>query len=160
MRNAPAGTAEQLAGDHVLIEMIDSGRGMDEATLARAFEPFFSTKGPGHGTGLGLSMVHGFVHQSGGTIRLASTQGKGTTVQLLLPRTLRRVAGSAPPMGAVAPSDGTETILVVEDHADVRAMVTAQMTSLGYRVVEAESGDAALALLEARAGDFDLVISA
>ncbi len=86
VRNAEAGTADQPAGDHVLIEMIDTGLGMDEATQARAFEPFFSTKGPGHGTGLGLSMVHGFVHQSGGTIRLQSAKGKGTTVQLFLPR--------------------------------------------------------------------------
>ena len=86
VRNAAAGTAEQSAGDHVLIEMIDTGRGMDAATQARAFEPFFSTKGPGHGTGLGLSMVHGFVHQSGGTIRLQSAKGQGTTVQLFLPR--------------------------------------------------------------------------
>lgn len=159
VRNAPSGAAEQPAGDHVLIEMIDNGRGMDEATLARAFEPFFSTKGLGHGTGLGLSMVHGFVHQSGGEIRLVSIQDKGTTVQLFLPRTLRRVAAAASPTGGVALAKGTESILVVEDHADVRAMVVAQVTSLGYRVVEAESGDAALALLEARAGEFDLVIT-
>jgi PAS domain S-box-containing protein len=157
VRNAEAGAAEQPAGDHVLIEMIDTGRGMDEATQARAFEPFFSTKGPGHGTGLGLSMVHGFVHQSGGTIRLQSAKGKGTTVQLFLPRATRPVARPAP-AGAALPR-GTESVLVVEDNADVRAMVVTQLKSLGYRVVEADSGDAALAVLEERSGGFDLLIS-
>ncbi|HKH66872.1 MAG TPA: ATP-binding protein, partial [Reyranella sp.] len=152
-----AGTAEQPAGDHVLIEVIDTGRGMDEATQARAFEPFFSTKGPGHGTGLGLSMVHGFVHQSGGTIRLQSAKGQGTTVQLFLPRAKRPVARAAP-AGAALPR-GTESVLVVEDNADVRAMVVAQIKSLGYRVVEADSGDAALAVLEERPDGFDLLIS-
>ena len=157
VRNAEPGDADQPAGDHVLIEMIDTGRGMDEATQARAFEPFFSTKGPGHGTGLGLSMVHGFVHQSGGTIRLPSAKGKGTTVQLFLPRAARPVARAAP-AGAALPR-GTESVLVVEDNADVRAMVVTQLKSLGYRVVEADSGDAALAVLEERPGEFDLVIS-
>jgi PAS domain S-box-containing protein len=159
VKNAPSGPAEQPVGDHVLVEVIDGGRGMDAATLARAFEPFFSTKGPGHGTGLGLSMVHGFVHQSGGTIRLASTQGKGTTVQLYLPRMSPRVAAAEPPMGEVPPSPAEECVLVVEDQADVREMVAAQLASLGYRVVEAESGDAALTLLESRASEFDLLIS-
>ena len=157
VRNAEAGTAEQPAGDHVLIEMIDTGRGMDEVTQARAFEPFFSTKGPGHGTGLGLSMVHGFVHQSGGTIRLLSGKGRGTTVQLFLPRAAQPVAHPAP-AGAVLPR-GTESVLVVEDNADVRAMVVTQIKSLGYRVVETDSGDAALALLEEHPGGFDLLIS-
>jgi PAS domain S-box-containing protein len=155
VRNVEA--AEQPAGDHVLIEMIDTGRGMDEATQARAFEPFFSTKGPGHGTGLGLSMVHGFVHQSGGTIRLQSAKGKGTTVQLFLPRATRPVARPAP-AGAGLPR-GTESVLVVEDNADVRAMVVMQIKSLGYRVAEADSGDAALVVLEERPGEFDLLIS-
>jgi PAS domain S-box-containing protein len=157
VRNAEPGGADQPAGDHVLIEMIDTGRGMDEATQARAFEPFFSTKGPGHGTGLGLSMVHGFVHQSGGTIRLLSAKDKGTTVQLFLPRAVRPVARSAP-AGAALPR-GTESVLVVEDNADVRAMVVTQLKSLGYRVTEADSGDAAVALLGERAGEFDLLIS-
>jgi CheY-like chemotaxis protein len=114
-------------------------------------------RAPGHGTGLGLSMVHGFVHQSGGTIRLLSAKGKGTTVQLFLPRAARPVARSAP-AGAALPR-GTESVLVVEDNADVRAMVVTQVKSLGYRVAEADSGDAAVALLEKRPGEFDLLIS-
>jgi PAS domain S-box-containing protein len=159
VRNATADTPGQPAGDHVLIEVIDTGLGMDETTRARACEPFFSTKGPGHGTGLGLSMVHGFVHQSGGTIRLVSAVGQGTTVQLFLPRMRRRAAEPAARIGEVALPRGTESVMVVEDNADVRAMAVAQMKSLGYRVVEAESGDAALTLLEAHAGEFDLVIT-
>lgn len=159
VRNVLPGEAELLAGDHVLIEVIDTGSGMDEATLARAFEPFFSTKGPGHGTGLGLSMVHGFVHQSGGAIRLVSAVGKGTTVQLYLPRALRQTAGPAASMARAALPRGTESVVVVEDNADVRAMAVAQLESLGYRVVAVESGDDALTLLEARAGEFDLVIT-
>lgn len=159
VRNATADTTGQPTGDHVLIEVIDTGLGMDEPTRARACEPFFSTKGPGHGTGLGLSMVHGFVHQSGGTIRLVSAVGQGTTVQLFLPRMLRRAAEPAARIGEVALPRGTESVMVVEDNADVRAMAAAQMKSLGYRVVEAESGDAALTLLEAHAGEFDLVIT-
>lgn len=158
VRNATPGAAEQPAGDHVLIEVIDTGLGMDEATVARVFQPFFSTKGPGHGTGLGLSMVHGFVHQSGGAIRLVSALGKGTTVQLFL-RALRQAASPAASVTKVALPRGNESVVVVEDNADVRAMVVAQMQSLGYRVVEAGSGDAALILLEARAGEFDLVIT-
>jgi PAS domain S-box-containing protein len=159
VRNAAPGAAEQPAGDNVLIEVIDTGSGMDEATLERAFEPFFSTKGPGHGTGLGLSMVHGFVHQSGGAMRLVSAPGKGTTVQLFLPRTLRQAAVPEGSKGKAALPRGNESILVVEDSAEVRAMLVAQMGSLGYRIAEAESGDAALILLETRAGEFDLMIT-
>ena len=159
VRNTSSGVAEFPAGDQVLIEVIDTGSGMDEATLVRAFEPFFSTKGPGHGTGLGLSMVHGFVHQSGGAIRLVSTLGQGTTVQLILPRALRQVAGPAESKDKIAFPRGTESVVVVEDNANVRVMLVAQMESLGYRVVEAESADAALILLEASAGEFDLVIT-
>jgi PAS domain S-box-containing protein len=158
VRNATRGRAEEPLGDHVLIEVTDSGSGMDAATLAQAFEPFFSTKGPGHGTGLGLSMVHGFVHQSGGTIALASTVGKGTSVRIFLPRALECVAALPNRKSATLPR-GTEHILVVEDNPDVREVVLDQLKSLGYRVTEVESGDDALKELEERAGDFDLVVS-
>jgi signal transduction histidine kinase/ActR/RegA family two-component response regulator len=157
-RNDARGTAKQPSGDQVLIEVADSGSGMDAATQGRAFEPFFSTKGPGHGTGLGLSMVHGFVHQSGGTIGLVSTVGKGTSVCILLPRALERVA-ALPSRQVAALPGGTENILLVEDNPDVRAVVLDQLNSLGYRVTEVESGDDALRELEERAGEFDLVLS-
>ena len=151
------GTAAPV-GDCVMIEVTDTGTGMDAATLAQAFEPFFSTTGPGHGTGLGLSMVHGFVHQSGGAIDLSSTPGTGTTVQVFLPRARAPVAPEATPRSGGL-SRGTESILLVEDNEDVRGVVVEQMRSLGYRVTETGSGDAALSLLEARAADFDLVMS-
>lgn len=159
LRNTPQGPVGQPAGDYVLIEVIDTGAGMDARTLARAFEPFFSTKGPGHGTGLGLSMVHGFVHQSGGTIGLASTPGTGTTVSIFLPRASAPVPRTAAPAkGSTKPPRGTERILLVEDNDDVRESVAEQLVSLGYRVAEAASGDAALAALDADTG-FDLVVS-
>lgn len=156
--NDSCGAEKQTSGDRVLIEVTDSGMGMDAATQARAFEPFFSTKGPGHGTGLGLSMVYGFVHQSGGTVALASTLGKGTSMSILLPRAQEHVA-ALPLRQVAAMPRGTERILVVEDNPDVRAVVLDQLKSLGYRVAEVESGDDALRELEQRAEEFDLVLS-
>ncbi len=158
VRNVGRGAPETAAADYVLIEVTDTGLGMDQATLAHVFEPFFSTKGAGHGTGLGLSMVHGFVHQSGGTIDLMSTPGTGTTVSIYLPRTPERMAAIPTPVVVLQPR-GTEAILLVEDNPDVRSAVVVQMTSLGYRVVEAESGDAALVVLAGRAAEFDLVVT-
>lgn len=156
--NAPADMADAPAGDHVLVEVRDCGIGMDAATLAKAFDPFFSTKGAGRGSGLGLSMVHGFVHQSGGAIRLASTVGKGTTVRLFLPRSAPQTATPAKRAAAKYPV-GTESIILVDDNDDVRETVAETLKSLGYRVTEAVNGDAALKLLEESAGTFDLVMS-
>ncbi len=156
--NSPAGALDAPAGDHVLIEVADTGIGMDAATLAKAFEPFFSTKGPGHGSGLGLSMVHGFVHQSGGVIHLASTVGKGTTVRLFLPRSAAHPTNPARRTAITFPR-GTENVVLVDDNDDVRETVAETLTSLGYRVTEATSGDAALGLLEERADEFDLVVT-
>lgn len=157
-RNAPTDTADAPAGDHVLIEVTDSGVGMESETLTQAFEPFFSTKKPGHGTGLGLSMVHGFVHQSGGAIRLASSPGEGTSVRLFLPRSAKPLA-ARPKRTATALPRGTESVVLVDDNDDVRETVAETLTSLGYRVTEAASGDAALSLLEERADEFDLVVT-
>lgn len=139
-------------GDHVLIEIADTGQGMRPEVLAQAFEPFFTTKGPGHGTGLGLSMVYGFVRQSGGHVRIESALGKGTRVQIYLPR-----AEAAP---ATAPDDraspvlprGSETILVVEDNAQVLRAAIDQIESLGYRVIGVENAEAALTVLERHKG--------
>lgn len=158
VHNAPADMADAPAGDHVLVEVRDCGIGMDAATLAKAFDPFFSTKGAGRGSGLGLSMVHGFVHQSGGAIRLASTVGKGTTVRLFLPRSAPQTATPAKRAAAKYPV-GTESIILVDDNDDVRETVAETLKSLGYRVTEAVNGDAALKLLEESAGTFDLVMS-
>ena len=148
------------AGDHVAIEVTDTGTGMTPETAARAFEPFFTTKPTGHGTGLGLSMVYGFVKQSGGHISLASEPGAGTTVRIYLPRD--RHAGPATeasgPRARPPLPTGRETVLVVEDNEQMRQTATAQLTSLGYRVVEAENGQAALAVLD-RGNHFDLLFS-
>ncbi|UYN97510.1 MAG: PAS-domain containing protein [Enhydrobacter sp.] len=159
VRNAPEGTLQAPAGDHVLIEVSDTGIGMAPDTMAMAFEPFFTTKGPGHGTGLGLSMVHGFVHQSGGVVRLESTRGRGTTVRLFLPRTREPRPATTGPKSRSALPGGNERILVVEDNEYVRETVVEQLVSLGYSVGEAESGDTALAMLETRAAEFDLIFT-
>ncbi|MEG3091487.1 PAS domain-containing hybrid sensor histidine kinase/response regulator [Sphingomonas sp. PB1R3] len=135
-------------GDYVAIDVSDTGTGMDRATLGRVFEPFFTTKEVGKGTGLGLSMVYGFAKQSGGQVQIESKPGEGTCVTLFLPR----FDGVAPPIETVAPvsrpTHGSETILVVEDDADVRAYSTEALRELGYDVLEAEDGATALALLE------------
>ncbi len=158
-RNVPGGTALKPQGDQVQIEVSDTGAGMETAILAQAFDPFFSTKGPGHGTGLGLSIVHGFVHQSGGTIALASSVGKGTTVRILLPRMPDH------PMPQVVVSTGgelprgTENVLLVEDNEEVRAAAGEQLRSLGYRFTAVGTGDAAVGILEERAQEFDLMLA-
>ena len=133
-------------GQYVVFAVTDTGIGMPPDVAARVFEPFFSTKGDG-GTGLGLSMVYGFVKQSGGHVKIYSEPGRGTTVKLYLPRS---VEGAAITYERPSGEDitGTETILVVEDDETVRATVAALVGGLGYRVLEASDGAAALAVLE------------
>ncbi len=144
----PLGQDGIRPGDYVVLEVSDSGVGMAPETLQRVFEPFFTTKDVGKGSGLGLPMVYGFVRQSGGHVRIDSTVGKGTTVRLLLPRTQDDVG---PAREAFAESDisgelpqGRETILVVEDNAEVRATALAILGSLGYRLLQATNGYQAL----------------
>ena len=157
--NVATGGDDGPVGDHVLIQLADNGSGMSSETMEQAFEPFFTTKGPSHGTGLGLSMVHGFVHQSGGVIRMTSTIGGGTTVRIFLPRVVGAVVASVGRPKGPPPAVGSESILLVEDNEHVRATVIGQLTSLGYSVVEAESGDAAVILLERNGAGIDLVIT-
>lgn len=154
VRNVPGSE-----GDRVMIEVTDDGIGMDDATQTRAFEPFFSTKPAGHGTGLGLSMVHGFMHQSGGTIGIESSPGRGTIVRLFLPRAQTADEAAGPGAAAARLNGGNERILVVEDNEHVRGTVAGQLRSLGYDIVEAGCGDEALRLLESDGGTFDLVLS-
>ena len=136
-------------GDYVAIEVSDTGIGMDRATLGRVFEPFFTTKEVGKGTGLGLSMVYGFAKQSGGQVNIESHPGQGTRVTLFLPRHHGEAAPKVEAPAATRPMRGSETILVVEDDADVRAYSTEALRELGYEVLEAEDGASALALLDA-----------
>jgi CheY-like chemotaxis protein len=124
---------------------------MGPEVVAKAFDPFFTTKEVGRGTGLGLSQVYGFVKQSGGHVRIYSEPGQGTTVKLYMPRKLgaEQEAGEAEGAADALRSDGRELILVVEDEAAVRMMSVDALEELGYRVLEADGGEAALKLLDA-----------
>jgi len=138
---------EVTPGEYVLITVSDTGTGIDPAIVNRIFEPFFTTKEPGKGTGLGLSMVFGFVKQSGGHLVVYSEPGRGSTFRLYLPR--GPVNGSEPvvstgPRPAVG---GDETVLVVEDNAQLRRAAVRQLKSLGYMTYEAENAEAALPIL-------------
>ncbi|WP_310467071.1 PAS domain S-box protein [Sphingomonas sp.] len=135
-------------GQYVVICVSDTGSGMDPATAERAVEPFFTTKDVGKGTGLGLSMVYGFVKQSGGHLKIYSEPGQGTTVKIYLPRHHGAETAEAEPARAAAPAgDRSETILLCEDDDDVRAFSAESLRELGYEVLEAGDGEAALALL-------------
>lgn len=141
--------AEVLPGQYVVICMTDTGVGMTKDILARAFEPFFTTKDVGHGTGLGLSQVYGFVKQSGGHIRIYTEEGEGTAVKIYLPRIMSGAPVSEETASAKALClVGSETILLVEDEENVRAYSAEILAELGYRVIEAADGHAALRLLE------------
>jgi CheY-like chemotaxis protein len=136
------------AGEYVHVRVRDTGFGMEKDVLDRAFDPFFTTKGLGKGTGMGLSMVYGFAKQSGGHVSIESKVGQGTSVHLYLP--VASVAASPKPVETAkerAAEGGSEKILVVEDEPHVRHFVTNQLAGLGYAVLEAEAGAAALDIL-------------
>ncbi|MET0405044.1 MAG: PAS domain S-box protein [Cystobacter sp.] len=134
-------------GQYVLLAVSDTGTGMPPEVIERAFEPFFTTKPEGRGTGLGLSMVYGFVKQSGGHVKIYSEPGHGTTLKIYLPRAYQdEVPLSEGPEGPV--EGGTETVLVVEDDPEVRDTVVETLADLGYRVLKAAEGQSALAILQ------------
>jgi signal transduction histidine kinase len=135
-------------GQYVLVAVSDTGMGMDDATAQKVFEPFFTTKGEGKGTGLGLSQVYGFIRQTGGHVRIYSELGHGTTVKIYLPRFRGGVEAASPSIEASGADGGNETILVVEDHDDLRAYSTGVLRELGYKVLEASDGRAALDVLQ------------
>ncbi|MCK1654215.1 CHASE3 domain-containing protein [Bradyrhizobium sp. 149] len=143
-------------GPYVMLAVSDTGTGMPAEVQQQAFEPFFTTKEVGKGSGLGLSMVYGFVKQSGGHIKIYSEEGHGTTIKLYLPPG----EGMAEPVASAAPQaeGGAETIFVVEDDSLVRNFVTAQLQSLGYQTVAAPDGKAALELIES-GQPFDLLFT-
>ncbi|UTD29245.1 PAS domain-containing sensor histidine kinase [Bradyrhizobium sp. WD16] len=145
---------ENLSGDFVAITVADSGAGIPPDVIDRVFDPFFTTKPVGKGTGLGLSQVHGFVHQAGGTVRLESEFGKGTSVTILLPRS--EAEAGAHQSSARAPAHAG-TVLLVEDNPDVAFASTALFEQLGYSVSWAADADAALD--ELKRGHFDIVFS-
>jgi hypothetical protein len=146
-------------GEYVRLSVSDTGAGMSKEVLARAFEPFFTTKGPGKGTGLGLSVIYGFVKQSGGHVTIYSELGRGTTVNVNLPRIATESERKATAKLAAPAAQRTgETILLVEDNPDVRQVTARRLQNLGYLVVEAASGARAVELLSTGA-KIDLVFS-
>ena len=146
------------AGDYVVISVTDTGTGMTPEVLSRVFEPFFTTKEIGKGTGLGLSQVYGFARQSGGFVTIESQPGRGTTVFIHLPRVVHTRAEAVGSQAPLKESRGRGVVLVVEDDADVRLTTSSMLRELGYSVLEAESGPAALRILDADTA-IDLVFS-
>jgi PAS domain S-box-containing protein len=134
-------------GDYVSISVTDTGCGIEPEVLKRVFEPFFTTKESGKGSGLGLAMVHGFAEQAGGIATIESKVGRGTTVQVLLPRTREQREEREDTIVSKAAPGGTETILVVEDDADLRETVVTALAQLGYRALSAPNAAAALRIL-------------
>jgi CheY-like chemotaxis protein len=148
-----------VPGKYVLLSVSDDGAGMSPEVQAHAFEPFFTTKGHGKGTGLGLSTIYGFVRQSGGHVKLTSEIGHGTTVSIYLPAIdAEEIEGRAAICQSPPPKPGGEMILVVEDSPQVRRVTVERLLALGYRAMEAESGQQALDILE-RGETVDLVFS-
>lgn len=146
----PSGKSRRLgAGQYVRLSVSDTGAGMDEATLSRAIEPFFSTKGVGNGTGLGLSMVHGLALQQNGDLTITSSPGRGTTVDLWLPVSAVPADANDQPGDTADPCRGFGTALLVDDDDLVRMSTGQMLMDLGYRVLEAASAEEALRLLDA-----------
>jgi nitrogen-specific signal transduction histidine kinase/ActR/RegA family two-component response regulator len=151
--------ADLEPGDYVVISVADTGTGIAPDVMAHAFEPFFTTKAPGKGSGLGLSMVFGTLKQLGGTARIYSEMGVGTTVRLYLPRALTAADAAAAQEKQIETAPiGTERILLVEDNGQIRAVGAGILEGLGYRVTAVESGDAAMRHLE-RGEIFDLLFT-
>jgi two-component system, cell cycle sensor histidine kinase and response regulator CckA len=154
----PAGDPSHT-GPYVVLSVSDTGVGMDEDTRARIFEPFFTTKGPGKGTGLGLATVYGIVEQSGGFIRVSSEVGLGTIFRVYLPAASAAVS---PGVALSAPPEllsGTETVLLVEDLASVRAVARQVLERRGYKVLAAADGPGALRLANGYSGPIHLLLT-
>jgi two-component system cell cycle sensor histidine kinase/response regulator CckA len=168
-RNVPEEEARKFGyvgfepADNVLIEVQDSGVGMNADVREKIFEPFFTTKELGKGTGLGLSTVYGIIKQSNGYIYADSEPGRGTTFRVFLPRHIvsadDKPARAAEPEAAATDLTGHGTILLVEDEEAVRAFASRALTSRGFTVLQAGSGVEALEMIEQHAGKIDLVVS-
>lgn len=147
------------AGRYVVLSVSDTGVGMDETTRLRAFEPFYTTKGQGKGTGLGLATVYGIISQANGAITIDSRRGEGTIVRVYLPM-VQAAPDVAQDEAAVTPScRGRETILLVEDEPEIRRVLARTLERKGYRVLVAEHGGAALVVARAHVGPIDLLIT-
>ena len=140
-------------------EVRDTGCGIPPDMLARVFEPFFTTKELGKGTGLGLAMVYGFAEQSGGAIEVESDEGSGTVFRLLLPRATHEITTAKTAAGDDTAADKPMRILLIDDHAAVRATTEAMLAELGHRPAAADGAPQALALLDGKADNFDLIVT-
>lgn len=145
-----AAEREMKAGQYVTLSVSDTGIGMTDEVIQRAFDPFYTTKPLGQGTGLGLSMIYGFAKQSGGQVRISSKPGAGTTVHILLPRHDERdsAAEDVADFAAVPRAGAGETVLIVDDEPSVRMLVTEVLAELGYTAIEAADGSSALRVLQ------------
>ena len=151
--------ADLNPGDYIVVSVSDTGCGMSEDVLLRAFEPFYTTKEIGKGTGLGLSQVYGFGKQSGGTAQIESEVGSGTTVRIYIPRQEGPLPGEVTTAENMSiPAPGNATILVVEDDPNVREMVVGILSNFGYQPLVARTGPEALAILQ-NEGMVDLLLS-
>jgi PAS domain S-box-containing protein len=152
---------EVIPGQYVMIAVSDNGTGMPKEVVDRAFEPFFSTKGAGQGSGLGLSQVYGFIKQSKGHIKIYSEVGEGTTVKIYLPRLLQEIdqKDEGEQVAEAVEGPGHETVLVVEDDRDVRAYLVEVLRDLNYRVLSAQDAVAALGLIQQGDIRIDLLLT-
>jgi two-component system, cell cycle sensor histidine kinase and response regulator CckA len=151
--------ADVQPGPYVQLTVADTGCGMDAATRARLFEPFFTTKARGKGTGLGLSIVYGVVTQSGGHIEVDSVAGRGTHVTIYLPQVEKAVVSPRSSAPSSTPLQGSETILLVEDEAEVRAAVLESLEMRGYTVLKARHGREALQICRRHEGPIHLLLT-
>jgi PAS domain S-box-containing protein len=154
-----AGDGGLPPGSYVSLSVHDTGAGMDEATRARIFEPFYTTKEPGKGTGLGLSTVYGIVTQSGGSIVVDSAPGRGTTFLVYLARVATPAVERRHAKPPAALAVGTETVLIVDDEAALRSVAARILSRHGYQVLTAANGGEAILLLERHEGPIDLLLS-
>jgi CheY-like chemotaxis protein len=151
---------ELKPGDYVMLAITDTGTGMSEEVKARVFEPFFTTRGVGHGTGLGLSTCDGIIKQSGGQISVYSEPARGTTFKIYLPQVEPQANPDRPPVNSQDLPHGTETILLVEDDSVLREMAATLLGRLGYKVLAAANGIEALRLKQQRdTGHVDLLFT-
>jgi two-component system cell cycle sensor histidine kinase/response regulator CckA len=145
-------------GRYVLLTVSDSGQGIDSETVKKIFDPFFTTKEQGKGTGLGLSTVYGIVKQHSGSIEVESRPGAGTRFNIYFPRT-EAASGAAQPSETENPAGGMETVLLVEDEAPIRTMLSRHLRALGYTVLEADDGVSALRVLAEQAGKLHILVT-
>jgi CheY-like chemotaxis protein len=155
----PARPAGAPAGEYVVVSVRDTGTGMDAEVKRHLFEPFFTTKGPGHGTGLGLATSYAIVQQNGGFFRVESAPGAGTLMEIYWPRAEALETTATSEAAAAAVVFGHETILLVEDEPELRAIVSRSLLAHGYQVLEAENGEHALQVAESHPGVIDLLLT-